>query len=115
MSSVVLSYWPTVACFCGWKSRYSMYNPRCRICIGGQFGIPGGALLYARNFALLSFPTTCCSAVANECRASLVNGCAPFCQAAAAVDSIILPLACPEFFNNDKILVLHTMLKFFLV
>ncbi|KRX51680.1 hypothetical protein T09_3450, partial [Trichinella sp. T9] len=73
-----------------------------RLEIQVRFGTPGGALLYARNFALGLFPTTCCSAVANECCASLVNGCAPFCQATAAADSIILPLASPELFNNDK-------------
>ncbi|KRZ82245.1 hypothetical protein T08_13981 [Trichinella sp. T8] len=36
-----------------------------------RFGTPGGALLYARNFILPLFPTTCSIAFPNECPPAL--------------------------------------------
>ncbi|KRY04434.1 hypothetical protein T03_14761, partial [Trichinella britovi] len=60
-----------------------MYNPRAVIlsnCSADYndsyfvftFGIPGGTLLYARNFtSFLLFPTTSVSVAANECPAPI--------------------------------------------
>ncbi|KRZ01181.1 hypothetical protein T11_1354 [Trichinella zimbabwensis] len=60
-------------------------------------GTRGGTLLYARNFIVASFPTTCSNALANECPLAAVIAAAPSCQFPAAPAVIILPLACPGF------------------
>ncbi|KRZ00845.1 hypothetical protein T11_2963 [Trichinella zimbabwensis] len=93
MSSGVLSYWPSVAYFCCWKSWYSMYNPRRRISANlvCTFGSPGGSLLYARNFIAGLFPTTCSNAFANECPLLFASGAAPSSHAPALPARIIFP------------------------
>ncbi|KRZ64197.1 hypothetical protein T08_1790, partial [Trichinella sp. T8] len=58
-------------------------------------GTRGGALLYARNFILPSFPTTCSNALANEWPLAALIASAPFCQFPAAPATIILPFTCP--------------------
>ncbi|KRZ82036.1 hypothetical protein T08_14330 [Trichinella sp. T8] len=59
------------------------------------FGIPGGTLLYARNFTtLLLFPTTPFSVTANECPAAFVTASAPSTQLSGAFEARNLPLSC---------------------
>ncbi|KRY44489.1 hypothetical protein T03_7800 [Trichinella britovi] len=66
------------------------------------FGIPGGTLLYARNFtALLLFPATSVSVAANECPALSVTGAAPFTQLLGASEARNLPLSCVGPFINE--------------
>ncbi|KRZ47911.1 hypothetical protein T02_2410 [Trichinella nativa] len=58
------------------------------------FGIPGGTLLYAKNFTLMWFLTTSFNATANECPASAVTAAAPFTQLAGASEARNLPMSC---------------------
>ncbi|KRY45522.1 hypothetical protein T03_14625 [Trichinella britovi] len=58
------------------------------------FGIPGGTLLYAKNFTLMWFLTTSFNAAANECPASAVTAAAPFTQLAGASEARNLPMSC---------------------
>ncbi|KRX52840.1 hypothetical protein T06_12200 [Trichinella sp. T6] len=61
------------------------------------FGIPGGTLLYAKNFTLMWFLTTSFNAVANECPASAVTAAA---HLAWAFEARNLPMSCEGLLYN---------------
>ncbi|KRX15328.1 hypothetical protein T07_12009 [Trichinella nelsoni] len=65
------------------------------------FGIPGGTLLYAKNFTSALFPTTSFSVTANECPALSVTAAAPFTQLSGASEARNLPLSCVGPFDNE--------------